>query len=215
MSILRELQLFFFLGSIVGAALITSPTLKSFPVHYNIHSEPDRFVQHGQFLIPAILFVLYASSFFAARNDVVQTFRSQVTLVTSVLLLVLQLHGSVLASGHNVPLPRFVVPAFLAVIAIVILTSVARTFLEQKTASSDKKTEKKQEKQPEEEKAPARGRSKSPRGSKSPRSPRSLIKQLASPQSPATTPTRPSPRGRSQSPRLKRELKGLETKLLK
>lgn len=210
MSILHELQLFFFLGSLVGAALITSPSTKSFPVHYNIYSEPDRFVLHGQFVIPAILFVLYAASIFSSRNDVVQSFRSHISLVTSLLLLVLQLHGSALATGHDVALPRFVVPGFLGVIAIIVVGAAVRGLQRGKV---DSKPEKPAAEEPQPSSQP-RGRSKSPR-SRSPRSPRSLIKQLASPQSPVTTPTRSSPRSRSQSPRVKRDIKGLESTLLK
>lgn len=103
MSISSELQLFFFLGSLVSAVLVT-PTQKPFAIHYDLFGHADRFLEHGQFVFPAILFVLYATSLF--QKQIVSIFRVQVSLVTSLLLLVLQGHASLLSRGHDVVLPR-------------------------------------------------------------------------------------------------------------
>jgi hypothetical protein len=118
-SIGSELQLFFFLSSLAAAILVT-PTLKPVAIHYNIYSEADRFVEHGQFVFPVILFLMYIGLIFHSKNEYLTQFRVHISLVVSLLILVLQAHASLTARGFGFCLFCYFVICYLLVIIFII-----------------------------------------------------------------------------------------------
>ena len=166
------------------------------PIHWDFWSNPDWALKDGQFVFPALFFIIFIVAKISARREKESELSDNIFYIIGAMLVVLQVHGSwVGLKGPLAPsLPRWIVPSFLTLLAAALLKGILGfTFFREASESVELKK-------------------KSPKKSKSPSSPRSLIKVLASPElaednsdedyedEEAVTPVKPA-RGRSPAKR--------------